>query len=96
MRIEPGTFLAISAASITRVSRVSPLATIHADSSSGHGGQTKDTDGDEDDGFDEVIYPVDYKQAGHIVDDECEFGRIRRATTADEQCELRTRFVRGC
>lgn len=37
---------------------------------SGHGGQTEDLDGDEDDGFDEVIYPVDHKQAGHIVDDD--------------------------
>lgn len=36
---------------------------------SGHGGQTKDLDGDEGDGHDEVIYPVDYKNAGHIVDD---------------------------
>ncbi|OCF36254.1 metacaspase-1 [Kwoniella heveanensis CBS 569] len=39
---------------------------------SGHGGQTKDLDGDEDDGYDEVIYPLDHKQAGHIVDDERE------------------------
>ncbi|KAJ1327506.1 metacaspase-1 [Microdochium nivale] len=37
---------------------------------SGHGGQTDDIDGDEDDGHDEVIYPLDYKNAGHIVDDE--------------------------
>ncbi|KAK9772502.1 putative Metacaspase-1A [Seiridium cardinale] len=37
---------------------------------SGHGGQTADLDGDEEDGTDEVIYPVDYKSAGHIVDDE--------------------------
>ncbi len=36
----------------------------------GHGGQTEDLDGDEEDGYDEVIYPVDYKQAGHLVDDE--------------------------
>jgi len=36
---------------------------------SGHGGQTKDLDGDEDDGFDEVIYPMDFKANGHIVDD---------------------------
>ncbi|CAL1716173.1 unnamed protein product [Somion occarium] len=36
---------------------------------SGHGGQTKDLDGDEADGYDEVIYPVDFKTAGHIVDD---------------------------
>ncbi|BCR83725.1 Ca(2+)-dependent cysteine protease [Aspergillus chevalieri] len=37
---------------------------------SGHGGQTPDEDGDEDDGYDEVIYPVDFRVAGHIVDDE--------------------------
>ena len=37
---------------------------------SGHGGQTKDLDGDEGDGYDEVIYPVDFEQNGHIVDDE--------------------------
>ncbi|KAI0833389.1 caspase domain-containing protein [Trametes gibbosa] len=36
---------------------------------SGHGGQTKDLDGDEADGYDEVIYPVDFDQSGHIVDD---------------------------
>ncbi|GJE88675.1 caspase family protein [Phanerochaete sordida] len=36
---------------------------------SGHGGQTKDLDGEEADGYDEVIYPVDFKQNGHIVDD---------------------------
>lgn len=36
----------------------------------GHGGRTPDLDGDEDDGYDETIYPVDYEQAGHIVDDE--------------------------
>ncbi|KAJ5551332.1 hypothetical protein N7535_000718 [Penicillium sp. DV-2018c] len=37
---------------------------------SGHGGQTPDLDGDEEDGYDEVIYPVDFRVAGHIVDDE--------------------------
>lgn len=36
----------------------------------GHGGQTPDLDGDEEDGYDEVIYPVDFRQTGHIVDDE--------------------------
>ncbi|KAI5293821.1 Ca(2+)-dependent cysteine protease [Ascosphaera acerosa] len=36
---------------------------------SGHGGQTPDLDGDEDDGYDEVIYPLDFRTAGHIVDD---------------------------
>lgn len=37
---------------------------------SGHGGQVEDQDGDEEDGYDEVIYPVDYETAGHIVDDQ--------------------------
>lgn len=36
---------------------------------SGHGGQVPDKDGDEVDGLDEVIYPVDYKKAGIILDD---------------------------
>ncbi len=36
----------------------------------GHGGQTKDLDSDEEDGYDEVIYPVDFRQVGHIGDDE--------------------------
>ncbi|KAG9315191.1 metacaspase-1 [Chiua virens] len=37
---------------------------------SGHGGQTPDLDGDEEDGYDEVIYPVDFKRTSHIVDDD--------------------------
>ncbi|OQE15244.1 hypothetical protein PENSTE_c029G08405 [Penicillium steckii] len=37
---------------------------------SGHGGRTPDLDGDEDDGYDDVIYPLDYRTAGHIVDDD--------------------------
>ncbi|RPD56505.1 hypothetical protein L226DRAFT_531355 [Lentinus tigrinus ALCF2SS1-7] len=36
---------------------------------SGHGGQVKDTNGDEVDGYDEVIFPLDYKRSGYIVDD---------------------------
>ncbi|KAM5543969.1 hypothetical protein V8D89_002586 [Ganoderma adspersum] len=36
---------------------------------SGHGAQVKDTDGDEVDGFDEVIFPLDFKRSGYIVDD---------------------------
>ncbi|KAK0462339.1 caspase domain-containing protein [Desarmillaria tabescens] len=35
---------------------------------SGHGGQIPDTNGDEDDGYDEVIYPVD--PGSHILDDD--------------------------
>jgi len=37
---------------------------------SGHGGQEKDLDGDEQDGTDENIYPLDYEQSGQILDDE--------------------------
>jgi hypothetical protein len=37
---------------------------------SGHGGSQPDTDGDEVDGMDETIVPVDYEKAGMIVDDE--------------------------
>ncbi|GAA5829208.1 hypothetical protein JCM11251_004161 [Rhodosporidiobolus azoricus] len=37
---------------------------------SGHGGQTADRDGDEEDGNDETIYPLDHKTVGTIVDDE--------------------------
>lgn len=37
---------------------------------SGHGGQVKDVSGDEDDGNDECIYPVDFKQSGQIIDDQ--------------------------
>lgn len=37
---------------------------------SGHGGSVKDTDGDEEDGMDETLCPVDYQKAGMIVDDE--------------------------
>ncbi|KAF9306853.1 Ca(2+)-dependent cysteine protease [Mortierella antarctica] len=36
---------------------------------SGHGGQKADEDGDEEDGNDETIYPVDHEQAGFITDD---------------------------
>ncbi|KAI9454194.1 caspase domain-containing protein [Russula earlei] len=36
---------------------------------SGHGGRTRDHDGDESDGFDEVIFPLDYRTTGIITDD---------------------------
>lgn len=44
---------------------------------SGHGGQTPDLDGDEEDGYDEVIYPVDFRTHGHIVDDEMHLIMVR-------------------
>ncbi|KAL7529917.1 hypothetical protein ACHAWF_003159 [Thalassiosira exigua] len=37
---------------------------------SGHGGSVEDKDGDEEDGMDETLIPVDYQSAGHIVDDD--------------------------
>jgi metacaspase-1 len=37
---------------------------------SGHGGNVEDLDGDEDDGMDETLIPVDYVTEGHIVDDD--------------------------
>lgn len=37
---------------------------------SGHGGRVRDTSGDEDDGYDETLIPVDYQRSGQIVDDD--------------------------
>ncbi|RHZ84486.1 hypothetical protein Glove_81g36 [Diversispora epigaea] len=37
---------------------------------SGHGGQEKDLDGDEDDGYDETIMPLDFQTQGQIIDDD--------------------------
>eukprot|EP01065_Artemidia_motanka_P021706 TRINITY_DN2595_c0_g1_i1.p1 TRINITY_DN2595_c0_g1~~TRINITY_DN2595_c0_g1_i1.p1 ORF type:complete len:443 (+),score=142.00 TRINITY_DN2595_c0_g1_i1:65-1393(+) len=36
---------------------------------SGHGTQVKDLDGDEEDGMDEALVPMDYQKAGFITDD---------------------------
>ncbi|CAG8513131.1 1060_t:CDS:2 [Funneliformis mosseae] len=36
---------------------------------SGHGGQEKDKNGDEEDGYDETIMPVDFTTKGQIIDD---------------------------
>ena len=36
---------------------------------SGHGAQIRDLSGDELDGYDETIIPVDFETCGHIVDD---------------------------
>lgn len=62
----------------------------------GHGGQTKDEDGDEDDGYDEVIYPVDFKNKGHIVDDEIHYYVVKplqqgvRLTAIFDSCHSAT------
>lgn len=37
---------------------------------SGHGGKLRDDDGDEEDGYDETLVPVDYEYSGQIRDDD--------------------------
>jgi len=37
---------------------------------SGHGGRLVDDNGDEEDGYDETLIPVDFKQSGQIRDDD--------------------------
>lgn len=37
---------------------------------SGHGGRLEDDNGDEDDGYDETLIPVDFQKAGQIRDDD--------------------------
>lgn len=56
---------------------------------SGHGGMTKDLDGDEDEGYDEVIYPVDFERAGHIVDDDMHAIMVR---SLPQGCRLTALF----
>lgn len=36
----------------------------------GHGGRLRDDDGDEADGYDETLIPLDYESAGQIRDDD--------------------------
>ena len=36
----------------------------------GHGGKLRDQDGDEKDGYDETLVPLDYNSAGQIRDDD--------------------------
>lgn len=56
---------------------------------SGHGGLTKDLDGDEESGYDSVIYPVDFEAAGHIVDDDMHEIMVRPLPTG---CRLTALF----
>lgn len=42
---------------------------MHLLSFAGHGGRLQDDDGDEEDGYDETLIPVDYASAGQIRDD---------------------------
>ncbi|ORY05241.1 metacaspase [Basidiobolus meristosporus CBS 931.73] len=63
---------------------------------SGHGGSTQDTDGDEVDGKDETIYPLDHEQAGMIHDDEMHALMVRdlpagcRLTAVFDSCHSGT------
>ena len=52
---------------ITQYSKAGDIVFIHY---SGHGGRVRDLNGDEDDGFDETLIPVDFKNAGQIIDDD--------------------------
>jgi metacaspase-1 len=37
---------------------------------SGHGGRVRDVSGDEDDGYDSTLIPLDFQRAGQILDDD--------------------------
>jgi hypothetical protein len=52
---------------ITQYSKPGDVVFVHY---SGHGGRVKDTSGDEADGFDETLIPVDFKRTGQILDDD--------------------------
>eukprot|EP00804_Cyclotella_cryptica_P002377 CCRYP_004084-RA/>CCRYP_004084-RA protein AED:0.01 eAED:0.01 QI:561/1/1/1/1/1/2/338/212 len=52
---------------IVRVSQPGDTVWIHY---SGHGGRLPDQDGDEEDGYDETLIPVDFQRAGQIRDDD--------------------------
>lgn len=52
---------------LTRYSAPGDTVFIHY---SGHGGRVRDTSGDEDDGYDETLIPVDFQRSGQITDDE--------------------------
>lgn len=63
---------------------------------SGHGAQILDRNGDEDDGYDETLIPVDFETAGHIVDDELntkiikKFGKGVLVTALMDSCHSGT------
>ena len=59
---------------------------------SGHGGQAKATQGDEADGYNETIIPVDYQQAGQMEDDELHAILVRQLPVG---CRL-TAIVDSC
>lgn len=54
----------------TRLTQYSQPGDVVFVSFSGHGGRVVDTSGDEEDGYDESIIPVDFRENGQIVDDD--------------------------
>jgi len=52
---------------IVQYSKAGDVVFIHY---SGHGGRVYDSSGDEADGYDETLIPLDYQSAGQIVDDD--------------------------
>ena len=52
---------------MTQYSKAGDVVLVHY---SGHGGKVRDVSGDEEDGFDETLIPVDFKTAGQIIDDD--------------------------
>ena len=51
---------------------------------SGHGSQVKDRDGDEIDGYDEVILPRDFREKGIITDDVRPSSKLSGSGCADD------------
>jgi metacaspase-1 len=64
---------------ITQYAKADDVVFIHY---SGHGGRIRDTSGDEADGYDETLIPVDFKSAGQIVDDQV-YAMLVKAMPAD-------------
>ncbi|EIW70281.1 hypothetical protein TREMEDRAFT_68589 [Tremella mesenterica DSM 1558] len=57
---------------------------------SGHGTQVQDENGDEEDGIDEAICPMDFRDAGLIIDDDSDFQLLVRPLPAG--CRLTAIF----
>ena len=51
---------------ITQYSNAGDVVFVHY---SGHGGRVVDVSGDEEDGYDSTLIPVDFKETGQILDD---------------------------
>ena len=62
---------------------------------SGHGAKIKDDDGDEEDGYDETLVPLDFQQAGMIRDDDL-FDLIIKRLQKDVVCVCVCVFVFCC